>query len=175
MNLDVEEVIKLFPMPTFRKYQKETLVKIVEEFKCGRRAILLDAPTGFGNSGVKVAIARATETSTSTENQAAKAFYITPQLTLIDQLKQDKYIGRHVEVIKGRQNYPCVKDPRATCDIGLCKRVKDCSCQKQIECYYWIQKLKAIESQIALMSFAYFVLEGHNETQFSFGRREKGN
>ena len=116
----------------------------------------------FGKSIVNVTLGRASK----------DAFYITPQLTLIDQVRKDKNIGRYVMDIKGRQNYPCSKDPIATCDIGLCRRIKTVNCQKAIECPYWIQKMKALDAQIALMSFAYFVLEGNVETEFSFGRRE---
>lgn len=163
MILDKEIVRTLFPMPSYRKYQKETIDRIIDEFNTGVKCILLDAPTGFGKSGVNVNIGRAT---------TEKAFYITPQLALIDQLRKDKNVGRYLVDIKGRQNYSCVKDPVSTCDIGLCKRVKDCNCQKQLECRYWQQKIKALSSQIALMSFSYFILEGQIETEFSFGRRE---
>jgi len=124
--------------------------------------VLLDAPTGFGKSPVNMTFCRAADT----------AFYTTPQLTLIDQLVRDKLVGFYITEIKGRQNYFCKYDPAATCDVGLCKRLKDFSCQKSEVCPYWTQKLKALKSHTALMSFAYFVLEGHTETDYSFGRRE---
>lgn len=162
MNLDKNEVLKLFPAPKFRKYQRETVEKILDEFSTGVKAVLYDAPTGSGKSIVNVTLGRASK----------KAFYITPQLTLIDQIKKDKYLGQHVVDIKGRQNYPCSWDPAATCDVGMCRRVKDFSCQKIISCPYWTQKMKALDAQTALMSFAYFILEGNTETDFSFGRRE---
>ncbi len=154
--------MKLFPVEKYRKYQKETVEKIVEGFQTGIKCILLDAPTGFGKSIVNITLGRASK----------KAFYITPQLTLIDQIRKDRNIGKYVMEIKGRQNYSCSKDPIATCDIGLCRRLRTVNCQKALECPYWMQKLKALDSQIALMSFAYFILEGHVETEFSFGRRE---
>jgi len=91
---------------------------------------------------------------------------------LIDQLLRDKLIGKYITEIKGRQNYFCKFDPASTVDIGLCKRVKDFKCQKIESCPYWIQKMKALKAHTALMSFAYFILEGHTETDYSFGRRE---
>jgi hypothetical protein len=124
--------------------------------------VLLDAPTGFGKSPVNATFCRASDT----------AFYTTPQLTLIDQLIRDKLVGQYITEIKGRQNYFCKFDPAATCDVGLCKRLKEFSCQKAEACPYWIQKLKALKAHTALMSFAYFILEGHTETDYSFGRRE---
>jgi Rad3-related DNA helicase len=126
------------------------------------KAVLLDAPTGYGKSYVNITFCRASE----------GAFYITPQLTLIDQMLRDKRIREYITEIKGRQNYICKYDPAATVDIGLCRRVKDFSCQKVLVCPYWIQKLKALKAHTALMSFAYFMLEGHTETDYSFGRRE---
>jgi len=59
----------------------------------------------------------------------------------------------------------------ATVDVGLCKRIKDFKCDAILDCPYWIQKLKALRAQTALMSFSYFILEGRTETEFSFGRR----
>jgi len=128
----------------------------------GVKCILLDAPTGFGKSPVNITFCRAAES----------AFYITPQLTLIDQMIRDKLVGQYLTEIKGRQNYFCKYDPVATVDVGLCRRIKDFKCLKIEACPYWIQKLKALRAHTALMSFAYFILEGHIETDYSFGRRE---
>lgn len=162
MNLDKDHVVSLFPSKYFRKYQKEAIERIVDEFKTGVKCILLDAPTGFGKSPVNIAFCRT----------ADDAFYITPQLTLIDQLIRDKMIGQWITEIKGRQNYLCKLDPASTVDIGLCKRSNKINCQKIDTCPYWIQKLKALKAHTALMSFAYFFLEGRQETEYSFGRRE---
>ena len=46
MNLNVKEVLKLFPASKFRKYQREAVTKIVDEINTGIKAVLLDAPTG---------------------------------------------------------------------------------------------------------------------------------
>ena len=157
-----EEVISLFPSDKFRKYQKEVLKKINDSFNSGVRCILLEAPTGFGKSIVNVTMCRAYE----------PAFYATPQLNLIDQMKRDRYIGLHLTEIKGRRNYYCVYDPIATCDVGLCYRQAGFDCKKTEVCHYWKAKIKALNSPIALMSFAYFLLEGRTEgNQYSFGNR----
>jgi len=149
-------------MKNFRKYQKETVEKIAQEMTTGIKCILLDAPTGFGKSPVNIALCRA----------ADSAFYITPQLTLIDQLLKDRSIGQYITEIKGRQNYLCKYDPIATADVGMCRRVKDFTCSKLEDCPYWIQKIEALRAHTAMMSFAYFFLEGRTETDYSFGRRE---
>jgi len=46
MNMNKEDVLKLFPVDKYRKYQKETIEKIVEGFSSGVKCVLLDAPTG---------------------------------------------------------------------------------------------------------------------------------
>ena len=118
--------------------------------------------TRIGKSPVNITFCRASN----------NAFYTTPQLTLIDQIQRDKLVGKYVTEIKGRQNYLCKYDPAATCDVGLCKRLKEFSCQKVEVCPYWMQKLRALNAHTALMSFAYLLLEGRTETEYSFRRRE---
>ncbi len=161
-NLDKKEVLDMFPAKKFRKYQKETIERIVDEFNTGVKCVLLDAPTGFGKSAVNVTFCRAFDS----------AFYTTPQLNLIDQLIRDPITGGYMIPIKGRQNYFCKFDPSATVDVGLCMRIRDFKCDKAIHCPYWIQKLRALRSHTALMSFSYFILEGRTQTEFSFGRRK---
>lgn len=155
------EVLKAFPANTFRKYQKETVLKIANAFNSGVKCVLLDAPTGSGKSYINATFCR-----------LMQSFYCTPQLTLIDQLKADKNLNGVFVDIKGKQNYVCYHDEQRTCNIGLCKQYKDFKCDKSKVCPYWIQKLKALSANTALMSFAYFVLEGKTETQFSFGKRK---
>jgi len=161
-TISVNEALNLFPAPSFRKLQKETLVKMVEAFQSGIRCILLDAPTGSGKSYLN-----------STFCRYYKSFYATPQLSLIDQMKSDKHLllNRVFTEMKGRQNYYCEYDPQYTVNIGMCKRRKDFPCDKMRVCPYWVQKQKALKAKSVLMSFAYFILEGGTDTPFSFGNR----
>lgn len=161
MSFSIQEVLHGFPAPSFRKFQKETIIKIAEAFNSGIKCILLDAPTGSGKSYVNMTFCK-----------LRKSFYTTPQLSLIDQILADPLLRGTIVEIKGRQNYICVYDPAATCDVGVCYRTKDFSCSKSEVCPYWVQKLKALSSRTALMSFAYFFLEGKvTETPYSFGNR----
>jgi len=158
---DKTELLGAFPAPSYRKYQKESIIKIAEGFNSEIRCVLLDAPTGYGKSIVNTVFCRLME-----------SFYSTPQLALIDQIREDKIIGRYFTEIKGRQNYPCKFDPAATCANGVCYRKKDFEdCIPAKHCPYWMQKLKALERRTVICSFAYLVLEGMSDTQYSFGRR----
>lgn len=154
-------MFEAFPAPKFRKYQKETLKLINDAFNSGIKVILLDAPTGSGKSILNAVFC-----------SLWKSFYATPQLTLIDQIIADRYIGDTFVEIKGRQNYWCYYDPSATCDIGMCRRVADYECDRLAVCPYYMQKAEALVANSAIMSFAYFVLEGRVQTDYSFGNRD---
>lgn len=49
------------------------------------------------------------------------------------------------------------------------KDFKDCN--KKKDCPYWIQKIKALDANSVLCSFAYLILEGYTDTAYSLGRR----
>jgi len=161
MSLSKQEVLKAFPSKTPRKYQLGTVLKIRDGFNSGIKCILLDAPTGAGKSLINATFGR-----------LMKSFYATPQINLIDQIKGDANLRRYFTEIKGRQNYRCYHDANRNCSIGLCKQYKKFECERASVCPYWIQKLKALEANSVLMSFAYFILEGKTDTIYSFGNRK---
>ncbi|MDW8086233.1 MAG: helicase C-terminal domain-containing protein [Ignisphaera sp.] len=150
----MEDIVKLFPMPEFRSKQKEILVKCYEAFESGVRLILLDAPVGFGKSAVNTTLCR----------YYTPSVYTTPQLSLIDQIKSDKYLSKFFTEIKGRDNYMCPKDMYlTTVRYGKCRRVKDHGCNMFRECPYYSQKIKAINSLMTLMSTAYYIVDAYLE------------
>lgn len=158
-----KEILDAFPAPKFRRYQRKTLVRIAEAFNSGMRVILLEAPTGFGKSIVNSALCSA----------SAPSFYVTPQLNLMDQMSNDRYLKNLLTPIKGRQNYRCAFDPYATCDVGVCQRTSKFDCPKSVKCPYWRAKYAALEADTALMSFAYFILENYSEAPTGkFGNRQ---
>jgi len=161
MSITPEEAIKLFPAPTFRRYQKEVVKRIAEAFSSGIRCILVEAPTGFGKSYVNATFCR-----------YYKSFYATPQLTLIDQILNDKYLKNIFVEIKGRENYTCAFDFLSTVKTGMCRKIPNFKCDRFRVCPYWKQKLKASVSNSAIMSFAYLLLEGLADSPVPLGSRE---
>ena len=148
------EIDEYFPMEKPRKYQLEVLRKVDELLESGYKLILLDAPVGFGKSAVNTALCR----------KYTPSIYTTPQLSLIDQIKNDPKLGEFYVEIKGRDNYRCIKDPfMPPIRYGMCKRVKDFPCKRFVECPYYSQKLKAIRSDMVLMSLAYFIVDAYME------------
>lgn len=160
-SLDIRDVLKNFPFPEFRRFQKETIEEIAQAFNSGYRWILLETPTGFGKSPVNVAFCR-----------TIHSFYITPQNILIDQLNRD---FPDLALIKGREHYNCAEILRGNCaENAPCKQNSEYNCHnKYVRCPYWIAKIRAIEAQTALTNFAYFVGEGLlHDTVPHFGDRE---
>jgi Rad3-related DNA helicase len=142
-----ETVIQNFPCSEFRPHQKEVLEEIVESINSGYKCFLLDCPTGFGKSPLNIALGRS----------FGKSFYMTPQLSLIDQLRNDKFCGQYLTEIKGKSNYVCLKDPNLNCAACLKKIKPETDCVEE-QCLYQVQKRKAFSSQFLLTNFAYFFL-----------------
>ena len=150
--LTADEVLQRFPSPSLRPYQKEIIVRIVEAFQTGKKCVILAAPTGFGKSYVNAAFTSVTH-----------SFYATPQLALLDQIKNDPYLeGRFVEV-SGRQNYQCYYQPNRRVNVGKCES-EDYACKERYEvCPYWIQKMRARNAPSVLTTLAYLISEGQTE------------
>lgn len=155
-----EEVLKYFPAPQFRKYQKEVIEKMAELFESDVKCIFLEAPTGFGKSYVN-----------ATFCAYWRSFYATPQLSLIDQMRNDYFLQGYFVEIKGREEYQCALDPTTSVKYGLCRKMPTVNCDRFKQCPYWVQKLKALEAKSVLMSFSYLILEGKTRTKYSFGAR----
>jgi len=156
-----DEFVRLFPSSSFRKYQREVLLKVGELFESGVKCVLLDAPTGFGKSYVNTAVAR-----------YYRSFYSTPQLSLIEQILHDPRLTFIFKDVKGRQNYRCVHDTEASVDEGMCTRSRSYPCEREVECPYWKRKLECMRWSPVLTSFSYLILEGRVDGPKSLGKRE---
>jgi len=151
------DILSLWPMPAYRPKQREVLLKIHELFESGKRLILLEAPTGFGKSAVNTALCR----------YYTPSIYTTPQISLINQIAGDPYLGKYFVEIKGMDNYRCAKDNYLTpVRLGLCRRERNVipdRCNWLRECPYFSQKIKAIKSPMVLTSTAYFIVDAYLE------------
>jgi ATP-dependent DNA helicase DinG len=151
-ELTVDDVLDNFPTPSLRRFQKEIVTDAVEAFQAGKKCIILAAPTGFGKSYVNATFA-----------SVARSFYATPQLALIDQIMSDAKLQSRFVEIKGRQNYRCYHQSHRSVYVGKCV-TEDYACPERFQlCPYWIQKVKALNAQSVLLSFAY--LAGESQTE----------
>jgi len=163
------DALKHFPSPSFRKYQKEVIQKIVKDFESGVDVILLQAPTGFGKSYVNMALCSCHSPS----------YYTTPQLVLLDQVENDANLEGCMKVIRGRSNYPCIYEGGSTCADGPCIRKEEFECPLRGACEYTIKRGEASVSRVVSTTLAYYItaVTQHKEVSFPphgvmFGHRK---
>lgn len=139
-----------FRFPEPRNKQREVIEAIVREFLIkDKDVVLLDAPPGFGKSGVINTVLNILD---------GNHFYVTPLKSLQDQLVTDEFIGGDMTEIKGRNNYSCIHSsagPDTTVDNAKCQKEDDWECPVKGECPYYVQKDKAIKDKIAVMNLSY--------------------
>ena len=136
--------------------QLKTITYILKAFEEGKKAILLDAPTGTGKSLINITVAL---------NTQGKSFITLPQKILQKQYI-DEFRGLCTE-IKGRNNYIC-RLVSASCAEGSCRQSGKHKCSESEMCQYWMQKELALDAKICVSNFTYFFLEGGS----AFGNRE---
>lgn len=96
-NSDFSQWQRCFPMPSFRKYQEETIQKILEGWASGKRYAIVEGTTGSGKSTFALTLGRLFES----------AFLATPQKMLQNQYMKD--FKHYLCELKGRANYPCLR------------------------------------------------------------------
>lgn len=100
--------------PTPWRYQRGAIVRIAEALDEGKHVILV-GPTGSGKSRIGVCIAR------WFASRERNSYYSTPQIALQDQLQSPKEgFPQHLQILKGRRNYPCLIAPGATAEDAPC-------------------------------------------------------
>lgn len=143
--VELDTALNFFRHSTFRKYQRELIVKIIQMFNEGKRCVLVDAPTGLGKTDVNACIAQAFE----------DAFYVVGVKQLEDQILKD---FPNFADIRGRSNYQCLADITKTCEDGICTVDRKWRCGKA--CHYKAAKDIALNSDVVVTNIWYFILEG---------------
>jgi hypothetical protein len=84
-ELTTREVLRQFPSSSLRPYQKQTIERIIQAFKSGKKCIVLTAPTGFGKSYVNVSFTSVTRSflGLSTEETDVAAYLVLSRLRRI--------------------------------------------------------------------------------------------
>jgi ATP-dependent DNA helicase DinG len=130
---------------TARPQQIEVLAKLEQSWK-QFKYFAVSAPPGVGKSHIALAIADA----------IPKTYLLTGTKYL-----QEQYIRTSAKVVdlKGRSNYTCNINPVFTADEAPCIVNKDLkrSCIQSSICDYYNQKKKALDSQMMITNYAYFL------------------
>ncbi len=134
---------KAFPFTSYRRGQREAIEQARDAFKCGKRFVVIEAPTGSGKSAMAVTLAR----------EASSAYILTAQKILQEQYFRD---FPDLALMKGRGNYPCLVAPThaaaAPCIAG--RKFPQCT-----DCPYFVKKDEAIAANNTIMNYAYYLAE----------------
>ena len=111
------------------------------------RLFVVEAPPGVGKSHLAVTLARFSD----------NAYLLTSQKLLQDQYERE--FGRLVQVVKGRDNYPCERYPQARVptSLGMCRRPRGPLCQ----CPYVRAKAAALAGPVFCANTWYFATLRH--------------
>lgn len=155
------------PLPSWvkalRPHQWQAVLEIVAHFESGKKAVLLDAPTGAGKTLIGELARRMLH---------LRAVYMCTTKQLQGQFLADFDYAR---VLKGRANYPTLDYPhmfadpgpdRVTCD-DCTKADGQCDfCFDVKACPYEVAKTEALEAQVAVLNTAYFLAEANHVGRF---------
>lgn len=146
---DIRDKFELFEGKDFRPHQEEAIDFAVQSDK---PIVVIQAPTGFGKSLSAVCTGASGDRFT----------YLVSSKQLQNQLQHD---FPEMAVMKGRNNYPCLKIPGAKCDE--CVHSKATPCDKKRDCIYEVQKKWVLNSKYRLLNYHYFLFETNFVGKFS--------
>jgi Rad3-related DNA helicase len=172
---EIEEAVeKVWPAPSFRKHQKETIIEIVEAlFLDGYDGVALSAPTGAGKSLILYTVSKVLA-----ELRGQKTFSTTPLNTLIDQIENDDLLEDAV-TLKGKNNYSCVHpmDRGKSVDDAICQRMTGFDCEYKDEfpsdggCPYYGQKELGKVSDTLVTNLSYLMTNAMIPSEYGFEPR----
>ena len=169
-----EAVEQVWPAPSFRKHQKETIVEIVEAlFIDDYDGVALSAPTGAGKSLILYTVSKVLA-----ELRNEKTFSTTPLNTLIDQIENDSLLDDAV-TLKGKNNYDCVHpmDRGKSVDDAICQRMTGFDCEYKDEypseggCPYYGQKALGEVSDTLVTNLSYLMTNAMIPSEYGFEPR----
>jgi Rad3-related DNA helicase len=108
----MDKIDRLNPYFSFRTGQKEAIQDILQAAENGAKVVQLDAGVGSGKSLILTITAKLlaghwanTKPQPDGDRPAIKAIYTTPQVKLVEQLRQDEHL--RIPALVGKANYPC--------------------------------------------------------------------
>lgn len=142
------------------KSQVPTIVEILKTYLSGKKAFILEAPTGVGKSIIGIIVS---ETIRRYQNygEAPCTYMLTSSKILQDQMDRDKdNFNLKWAVLKGQKNYICNRNQKIFTD----RDCKDESISKAMEvepcagnCGYIVARRKAMTYNAAILSYAYWL------------------
>jgi Rad3-related DNA helicase len=133
MSLLETLVVKNFPYSTFNSGQKEVIIDACVSILNGTKHTIISAPTGVGKSVIAITIHKVLEDYKKEFNTVI----LTTTKGLQDQYKKD--FANILLDIKGKNNYPCLKNTQGYSSSGCISALSSKSCEK-FKCPYLIAR-----------------------------------
>jgi len=160
MRHQVEQIFRDLGKPA-RENQVDTVLKILDAFKSGKRHVFLNAPTGSGKSLIAMVLQKAMQT---------KTVVITATNALGEQYQKD---FPHAPLIIGANNYPCTVRqkcgwPTATAEscykkskyfytrFGEGKEPDDCNTDR---CGFALTRALKHTAAISITNYSYYIID----------------
>lgn len=150
--VETKEYFSKFRSKFFRDNQEEAIDFVLTSDK---KFTVLEAPTGAGKSLIGMCSMKG----------IGNGIYAVHSKTLQIQVEND---FRESRVLFGRDNYPCLRDPSKTHAHCQSTKLKPCTLSKK--CPYKAQKRATLDSDLAVLNYAYLFAELNYVGKFS-GRR----
>ena len=97
---------------SWRPQQLEALTAIRQAIDRGIHNIILEAPVGSGKSKILQELATGLY-----HDRKWTSYYTTPQVLLVDQIRDDPLLQEHVAPLYGKSNYPCIMPEVPNVDV----------------------------------------------------------
>lgn len=134
---------------------------ILESYLSGKKAFILEAPTGVGKSIIGIIVAESIRRYMEYPKGSPCTYVLTSSKMLQDQMDRDKdNFNLHWTVLKGQANYICNQNQKSflerECkDYSVSKADKEMQCAHA--CGYIIARKKAMVYDAAILSYAYWL------------------
>ena len=158
-----ENWIQHFPYSEPRKEQENSINKILESFKNGKKYAIVECGTGVGKSAIGLTAAKAIINDKTISGEFEDgAYFLTTQKVLQDQYEKDFF---HLGMISlySASNYSCKKNKGFNCKDTAQElkvspdnaRLKSC----KFDCIYKQKKKAFIDDRLGITNFSYFLTE----------------
>lgn len=185
-----EDIISYFPMDAVRQEQVQMLKGVADALDKGKKYVIIEAPTGCGKSPIAIALCRYFQSGyictdqISLQNQYLRDFkkYVVQAIGrsnfVCKQASMNKGPGEEIYCDRGEctlnNKFRCPGCPIVEKDLTLEANPRFAAvsasrgplfwkenASPKNKCNYWLQKTRALNSEIVVNNYAYMLREGN--------------
>jgi Rad3-related DNA helicase len=153
-----------FPYSSPRDQQENSINKVLNAFKNGKKYAIIDCGTGVGKSAIGLTIAKYISDNEYQFKGVYEegCYFLTTQKVLQEQYEKD-FSSKGLVSLSSSSNYQCNIDKKASCKDILTANRSGSNSKKfekcNYECVYKAKKKKFIEKRLGITNFSYFLTE----------------